>query len=340
MKTFLSLTLALVLTVLALVYSLWDVDLGQLNERLHNGNYGLLPLFLAVLALFYWLKSMRWTVLLRPLGQFSTRQVFPSVLIGFAGNNLLPAHLGEVIRMVVFARGFKQPIGGVFVSLVLEKLLDATAILTWYFVALLFVAQVPDALGGSAVVLTVLIGAVAGGILCFLLFPSVATWIWRKINAFLPHKLATSLESLLGSTVQVLSGLKSSHQLFKLFANSLAQWGLMLVMIWISLWTYDITVSPPVIALLLAVLTLAVALPNSPGYVGAMQAAYVFTLSPFGVGEESAFAASLLYLFAQWVPVTLLGIAFFATSGLDIASVWSDLRKAMRSKQEPAQSAE
>ena len=93
MKQTLSLTVALVLTVAGFTYALWDVDTAELYSLLKKGRYGYaLPVLLALLSVHFWLKATRWTVLLKPLGQFLPRQVLPVILIGFAGNNLLPAH--------------------------------------------------------------------------------------------------------------------------------------------------------------------------------------------------------------------------------------------------------
>ena len=330
MKIALSLTTALILTVAALAYSLWDVDLGQLYQRLRNGQYGYTAPFLVLLALHFWLKAVRWVCILKPLGNFTTAQVFPAIMIGFAGNNLLPAHLGEVIRTVVFARRFEQPLSEVFISQMLERILDVIAILAWYLVALVFLARVPDELRVNLAALATVIGGVCAFILFVLVWPGMALKLWHRFSKYLPPAWGYRGEELIRSTIRALSSLRSSKSLVVLVANSVGQWGLILGMLWISLWVYGVMVSLPAIALLLAVVALAVALPSSPGYIGAMQAAFVFALIPFGVGEEAAFAASVFYLSAQWVPVTLIGLFFFATSGIEVTRVRRDLGRAGR----------
>ena len=50
-------------------------------------------------------------------------------------------------------------------------------------------------------------------------------------------------------------------------------------------------------------------------YVGAIQAAFVFALVPFGIAKDDAVAASVYYLVAQWIPVTLTGMVFFICMG-------------------------
>ena len=70
------------------------------------------------------------------------------------------------------------------------------------------------------------------------------------------------------------------------------------------------------------------AVPNAPGYIGAIQAAYVFALGPFGITEEIAFAASVMFLVVQWVPVTAAGAWFFIAGGLHVDEVRREMEDA------------
>lgn len=79
--------------------------------------------------------------------------------------------------------------------------------------------------------------------------------------------------------------------------------------------------------ILMAVLALAAAVPNAPGYVGAIQAAYVFTLRPFGITEEVAFAASVFFLACQWMPVTMAGAWYFIIGGLHLDEVRREIKE-------------
>jgi uncharacterized membrane protein YbhN (UPF0104 family) len=80
--------------------------------------------------------------------------------------------------------------------------------------------------------------------------------------------------------------------------------------------------------ILMAVLALAAAVPNAPGYVGAIQAAYVFALKPFGITEEIAFAASVLFLACQWIPITAAGAFYFIAGGLHVDEVRREMEEA------------
>ena len=54
------------------------------------------------------------------------------MMIGFMGNNLLPAHLGEFIRMFLGARLLKLAPSQLLATLVLERMFDFTAVLVFF----------------------------------------------------------------------------------------------------------------------------------------------------------------------------------------------------------------
>jgi len=105
-KKILSLFVILAITTLALTYALWDVDFRELGKMLSGGDYRVVLPMLVLLVLFYWMKALRWVYILRPLRHFTRKEVTPAMVIGFAGNNVLPAHLGELARV---NRSNKQP---------------------------------------------------------------------------------------------------------------------------------------------------------------------------------------------------------------------------------------
>lgn len=129
MKRLLALLLPVLFTVGLLVYALGGVDLNALRSTLLEGKLWVVPPFLILLAFFFINSAQRWTLLLRPFGHFSTRQVAPAMMIGFAGNNVLPLRIGELIRTVIFAKESGCSRSAVLMTLVVERALDLVGIL-------------------------------------------------------------------------------------------------------------------------------------------------------------------------------------------------------------------
>jgi len=310
---------ALLIAVLALVYALWGIDFGELWQLLKRADYRVLGPCLFLLSLFYWLKARRWTVILKPLGEYTSRQVMPSLMIGFGANNVLPAHLGEILRTIVFARQYRKPITGVFMSLVVERIFDAVSILLLFVAASLVLDEAIAALQITAwVTAGVLIVA------CISLYVAAARSklvivLWDTLSARLSEKVRERGRYGLRNAVTVVSSIGSYRTVVILLMYSLVQWALMVAFVWLAIWAFDTVVAPSVAVIVLVVVAFAVAVPTTPGYIGVIQAAFVFALTPFGVIQEIAFASGVLFLVAQWVPVTAIGAFYFVGNGLHIA---------------------
>ncbi len=316
MKRWIRAMVILAVTALLLVYSLWNVDLEALGEVLAGADYRYVAPFLVILTLFFAAKAWRWAMILEPLGRYRIRQVAPAMMIGFAANNVLPAHLGEIVRSVWFARRYRQRISAVLVSQVLERILDVIAILLLFLLAVPWVDDAPREIrlgawlvGGFAVAL----GAV---IYVMLAAPERVFGLWNLLGAKLPASMRTRGETFLMDVLQALSSVGSVGRLAALLANSVVQWSLMGMCVWLSMAAMSVSIGVAVTLIVLTATVVAVTLPSAPGYVGALQAAFVFTLPPFGVSSESAFAGSVFFLAANWLPVTLVGALFALTARL------------------------
>lgn len=330
MKHLVSLLVATVVACGLLWYSLRGVDMGTLKTTLASGDYSSFGFFALALVAYYWLKALRWASVLSPLGQFSWRDVAPAMMIGFAGNNVLPSHLGELIQTVVFSKRNALPASSVLVTQMVERLLDVGAVLLLFFVALLFLTDVPDGLRLSAEIAlaTTLLGVTA--VALAIARPHWLFKLWGQCATILPPGVWQWGHGLLENIILALNGLRSPRRLAVLIANSIAQWAAMAFIIWIALLTFGVTIGPWLALITLAATVVAITLPSLPGNFGSVQAAYVFALVPFGVAQESALAASVYYLLAQWIPVTIVGGVCFVFYGLGMSEVKHQIDTAQR----------
>ena len=84
-----------------------SVDLGACATVLSHANPVPLVACLAVIATQVTLRSFRWRLLLPPPpggGHIEVRRIAPPLLVGYLGNAVLPARLGEPIRAYLVAR--------------------------------------------------------------------------------------------------------------------------------------------------------------------------------------------------------------------------------------------
>lgn len=313
MKRLINVLVAVAITVAALVFALWNADLTLLWETLLSGKHWVMLPFLAVLAAFYLANAIRWGLLLRPFGRFSLRQVTPSMMIGFAANNLLPLRVGEIIRAYLFARDFREARSGVLMTLVLERVLDLIAILGIYALGLSLLPEAPAAMRTGMWLAAVGIAAVTVAIFAFSMQRERANRLWLLIAARTPQTVQSRGSAYLEQFAKALAPMLKPSVLSLLVAQSITRWGLAALLTWLCVYAYGDSIAPELAMVVIGVTALAVSLPSVPGFVGPIQAAFVFALTPFGVSQESALAASILFLLGHWVPVTLVGTLMLAS---------------------------
>ncbi len=319
---------AILLGVVVSAVCLWlavkDVDWAKVPPAFAAADYRTLPLIGALLVAFFWTKAVRWAALLRPLPRgteepFGAVAALPALLIGFAGNNVLPARAGEFFRVAVAAKRWKTPAAGVLSTVVVERVLDVGAILTLFAAAVPFV---PDAGAKYAWFLWIAAaGLAAGAIGCGLFFWQTAACVRLAGRALarvpgLSGAGRAGVATLLKQASVGLDALRNGRALAGIVALSLLHWALMGGMIWLCLAAFGEALPLAAGAVVNGVIAFGVLVPSTPGFFGVMQACFRAGTAPFGVSPATAFSASVYYQITQWVPVTLAGALCAVRAGL------------------------
>ena len=327
------LTVGLLVTAACLVWAFFKMTAGEdpravfsrIGDAFSAADYRTLPVMWLVLGAFYWLKAWRWRWMLTPLGDFrAARDLLPPIMSGFAFNNLLPARIGELVRVFVFSRAHNVPKTPVLASVALERILDAVTILSLLGIGLLVVPDLPDDIRRSAIVG----GAVAGGgvvcVLAYLIwtphFVRLAEWMMNAVP-ILPQRLRLKIAGILEAGAVGLAALKKGRLLGLILLTSFAQWALNAVLVYLALSAFSIHLPWGVSLVLLAVVAFGVAAPSAPGYFGIVQLCFLVVLEKFVDDRERIFAASIYFHMAQYVPVTLVGLICFNRMGLRMGEV-------------------
>jgi len=302
------LILGLLFSALFLWLALRGVDLRALGAAMANAD----PLwgipFLLCLAAFCWLKSMRWAALMaisRPTG---AGELIQPIVIGYMGTGLMPMQLGEVVRAYLAARELNMKMAPVLASLFAERVLDIIVLLI--ILGTLGIASAglePHYRSAGALFM-----AAAGASMIVLWFYGAHTDIFLRMVAcctrMLPPRWQAHLLGQLEAGAPGVQALSRPGRYIRLTALSIAQWSCMCACVWISLAAIGQLLSPVAALAVLATTIVAMTLPSSPGYVGALQLAYVLALRPFGVPQADAIAASFVYLGTLWIPLVLCGL--------------------------------
>ncbi|MCS7051047.1 MAG: flippase-like domain-containing protein [Thermomicrobium sp.] len=297
-------------------------DYPALLRALRDANYWwLVP---AVLAYFLSVavRSLRWSVLLRPVCRASPVEVFPIIAIGYMANNVLPFRTGEVLRAYALSRRFGASTTGTLATIVVERLLDGLTMVAFILVA--SVAVVLD----SALRHVLL---VAAGVFLPTLMVALVAARWQRAGALLeqvirlaPTRVRPRAERMVRSGFDGIAALRHGSSLGQVIFFSVIAWLFEAAMYGLVARGFGLDLSVALVLLATAAANLATLIPSSPGYIGPFEAGIVLVLSGLaGLPRASAFSYAIVLHGALYVPITLVGLAFWWQHQLG----WSSLRR-------------
>jgi hypothetical protein len=270
--------------------------------------------FLGIYAGFFWLKTLRWHLLLTPIHATTVRQLFPSVMLGYAGNVLLPAQLGEAARAYALSRRLRSNSSPILTNLALERLFDLFALAVWLEVALLLNSKAFPSLQVVRYGLGLGI-AVGAGLTVFYLYRTERfVSLCRRSTAFLPAANHAWFVRQVERGATGLQSLRYPHLLVRIAALSFLMWGLMSACVYLALIAVGVQAPFSAAVVVLAVTVVGLALPTGPGFVGTIQACFLVALTPYSIVPVRTLAASLFYHLLITVPPLLVACCLLVLS--------------------------
>ena len=324
--------LGIAISALFLWLALRGLRLTDVWQALQDAQYLWLIPGVAAYWIGVWVRSWRWTYLLRPLKRISTRTAFPIVVIGYMGNNILPARAGELLRAYVLRRSEDVPISGSLATIVLERAFDGVVMLSFVVINLPELARVS---GDSGLVGNLYNLAVLGVIAFFMavvllifmaIYPERTEAAFQWVNQRLvPGRFKGQATQLSLNFLKGLGALRSPRDLFMVFVTSVIIWLLETVKYWFLMQAFPFEVSFFALMLMNGVVNLATTLPSAPGYIGTFDAPGIAVLVAYGVTRAVATAYTLVLHAALWLPITLLGLYYMVREGISWRSVRAEV---------------
>jgi hypothetical protein len=321
--------LGLLITGFLLWWVLRGVDLAAVWAEVGEANFLLLGLAVAIVTGTFFLRALRWKVLLEPVREgTSLRSRFAAVNIGFMANNLLPARAGEFARAYAMARLEPVPLSGAFASLVVERFLDGLIIVTYLFVAMA-APGFPEhpslgdlSLGGVIRGVTTLLGALLGLMVLMLLFPRPLVRAAEAVARRLPgRELARLLVDALEAFLDGLRVLRTPRLLLPAVAWSFVVWAWQSLGFWVGFRAFGIQVGYDAALFTNAIVGFVVGVPSSPGFFGTFHWGAKLGLGVYGVPAPPTLAFAFGFHLGGFIPVTLLGLYYAWRLGLSVGEV-------------------
>ena len=329
-------TIAVVSVALALVaLFLYNVDLWGVLAAIAAARPQWLALSLTTMFVNLSIRALRWKYLLEPLAPTTFASAFRATAVGFAASAVLPARAGEVIRPYFLAR--QAPIDqqgrmtatGAFATIILERLLDVVTVLM-LLASLVFVFG-KDLAGvnptGFALVkwagASAAIVSITALVVLFLLAgdPERLGRTLARLEKVLPSRLAGLLAAVAEKFARGLGAIRRPGRLLAALAWSLPLWLCIALGIWSMAMAFSFAIPFTGSFLMIALLTLGVAVPT-PGAVGGFHEAFRVGATMFyGAPDAAAVGAAIVLHLFTIGPALLLGLFFAAQEGLNMGSM-------------------
>jgi len=323
--------LGVAVSAVFLYLALKGLDLGLVWYYIRTGNYWWLIPSVTIYFFGVWARTWRWHYMLRAIKPIPLGRLFPVVCIGYMGNNIYPARIGELLRAYVLKRKEGVAIGASLATILVERIFDGVIMLLFVFVGLPLVPAIPGDWRRFVIVFSLLFFGALAVFFVLAASPKYArafyNWI---IDHLLPARFREPVRDFADRFMEGLYFLRSGRDVAMIFVTSLVVWLAETGKYWFVMHAFDFEVSFFVLMLMNGVVNLFTTIPSAPGYVGTFDEPGIEILKAFGVNENIAGAYTLVLHAALWLPITLLGAYYMWRESLS----WADLGKASRLREE------
>jgi uncharacterized protein (TIRG00374 family) len=304
-------SLGVVLSVVAAWLAVRDVDLAAVGVILARVEpIALLPIG-AVLVAQIVVRAMRWSVVLTEgsVARPPVGRLVPILLVGYLGNAVLPARLGDAGRALLLVRREGQAPGNALGSVLLERVIDLTTLGVMGAAAAIVVGrmQAVAVAAGTAVVIGAIVLALAQTSL-----PRRLLGAMGRFRHWLVVQTLAHVERLLHQF-----SARGRRAIFVIaFGFTVVVWVLETMTYSLAGRAVGLAILPTEALLIAAAAVFSTAIPSAPGYVGTFELAASGAARALGVDPESALAMAVFVHAVTVIPLAIAGAACLAWFGL------------------------
>ena len=295
------------LIFLVLYYLFSDINITKLSDSLLS--YSLAWVSIAMISVFFsdLLSGLRW----RYLSNYRCGLLasYESVVISGLLNFILPAKLGEILRVAYLKKAYGLSVSHGMHILIFERLLDIL------FLALLATYVIFDIFSNINMYWYFSFIAM---IIIFVFFLIKSQTINILIERFFTHSVAVFL-------MEVKRGLSGQLNMSRIIISTLYT-----LIIWVSFfltvyiflnYATDFNLSINAILSVFVISSIAMSLPLTPGGMGVYQAGVVFSLGLFDIPQEEALVAGIALHLILLTPSFVVAVLVLNSKHLSLANL-------------------
>jgi uncharacterized protein (TIRG00374 family) len=299
----------------------WDFNWTQFLDSLTGLNWAWLAASVVMTVLTYFVRTIRWQILLAPLKSIRISPLFGITIVGFAAIYVL-GRAAELARPLWLARREGVAVSGAIATIVVERAVDMIMLLALFGLALLVVEAPPGA--------EKTIGELKNGAWVVALLAIVAT-----IALFVIQKSSTRIvqlipfrkvASLMETFARGLSFLRDRKSLTLVLAQSAILWITIALQFWFMLlgMNFRFTLGAATLVMVGAGIG---SIAQIPVVGGGFQAGMIGMMTLFQIPKEEAVAASLIATVVSYGPTIAIAAIYMLIQGISVSELRRTIRK-------------
>jgi len=337
LKLLLRTVLSLAMSALFVWLSLRHTDVRAVGRAMAAADPVRVAGYAAMLLLIHLVRTVRWGLLLKPLGEVSFKRLNSASAVGWMLLMLLPLRLGEFARPLLIARppaggGRPFPRSGAMASIVVERIVDGIAIGVLGVVSLRMLrtsasGRYVDFARSASVLVALGFLVLCVALVLAVLFHdravALADQLLRPISTGLAKRATGIIDAFIGAV-----HLGSGWRLVSFFALTALYWSMTAAALALLAPAFGFTgLTPLMLAVILTIQVVGVMVPAGPGMVGTMQfftQAGLSLFHPGGFSAQGAAFANTVWLLQFSVQVAL-GTIFLIAGHVSLKGLFGTL---------------
>jgi len=303
---------------------IWRIDLDRAATALRDADYVFVLPGLALFTVAKLLVARRWRLMMAEFEHIPpVRPLFAILLVSNLANNIVPARIGDLIRVQVPAERYGSSRARLAATVfATESLLDGAAMTVLALIGLALV----DIHGFPTGVFWGLLGLVTGALIAVVPVSHLKLsdgWTCRGVLARLPQRAQDLLETGVPHFIDGLAVFKELRLAVPAVVYSFAIWMLEAVMFMLFGIAFGIHLSFPAWLLVMVVANMISSLPIAPSNIGAYEVAVTEALKALGInaGVAGGFAIAAHMFNILWI--TIIGFVAMWWLRLSLRDVFS-----------------
>lgn len=311
------------ITVALLALLAWRIDFSEAGRALRDADYVFIIPALACFGFAKLLVALRWRVMMSTFARLPLMPLFGILCVSNLANNVLPARLGDLIRVQVPAQRFGMSRARLAATVfATESLLDGIALGGLGLIGLALI----DLQGFPREVFWGILGLLAGCLVAVIPLSHLKLeggWTERSAVQRLPDRVRLALEEAVPAFLDGLAVFRHGRLGAQAIALSFALWLLEVAMFVLLGLAFGIHLSMPAWMVIMVAANLITAVPITPSNIGAYEVAITELLKALGVdaGAAAGFAIAAHVFNIFWISAA--GFVAMWSLGLGLDDVFS-----------------